>query len=175
MTVTSSQMDLMNTETLLLLSIDPECVRQACRFLRLSEDDDKESAFGCVEDRYTVGDTQVIAARCGVDSKLGNRMLPTWLNEIDTLVYIIPPNTGNLISRCKEILYSMIPSLPARVRRVVVISNCREFSDHSQAYDRNFLRLDTLEELSDVCRTKQGKRRSDTLETAPSMTPFSAR
>jgi hypothetical protein len=173
MTVTSSQMDLMTSETLLLLSVDPECVRQACRFLRLS--DDNESAFGCVEDRYRVGETQIIAVRCGVDSMLGNRLLPTWLNEIDTLVYIVPPDTGNQIFRSEEIFFSMIPSLPARVRRVVIISNCREISDHSQAYDRNFLRLDTLEELSDVCRTNQGKQRSDTLETAPSITPFSAR
>lgn len=173
-------------ETILLLGVEPKSVAHACQCLCLCSESSSESAFGCIEDRYRIPgtDTEVIAAGCGIDTRIGNRMLNSWLQEADTLVYL--GNDSEISpTRSSELFFSLLPSLPARIHRVVVISDREEISDHLHAYvgEREYLVLDTVEELSEIfgnfrsCRkSDERKRRSDTIETAPSLSsPFSAK
>ena len=165
-------------DTALLLSLDPELVEKACIVLGLSSG---RPSFGCVEDRFRLAygphGQDVLAARCSPYSRVGNQMLGNWLDQADILVYLVQSLSLGYTSL--EFLFSLLPSLPARIRCVVAISDYPAISDHLAAYGREYVVLDNLDQLggslfpsSTAASMFPGrKRRSDTLETAPSITP----
>jgi hypothetical protein len=184
--------------TLLLLSKEPSLTTSACRLLLPGgasagpppPEEGGQMSRCCVEDRFTVSGVDVVTARCALDSRVGHRMVSAWRSQpVDSLVFLLTrEKNDSQYVRSLELFFSLLPSLPARVVRVVLVTISdppfarEEISDLQQrlgAYvEEGCCRSWTLVETSDaseqlmseICGPIQMlKRRSDTLDTAPSL------